>query len=192
MKKIALKNTLFILLVIISFLGCTSRTEESNVEKKKNAETNNNNIQKEAERKAMNLIIENGLVIKCGDTWNICKYHTDGAYSMPKTIGSKYEQFTKAVISSIASISEADRLNGIEWKGIVRFWLGGSVRSYPEWDRAWAEYKKEHRQWTKWEEAILPPSLEVNVVKMIDGQWELKLAGYIGDYKKISCSDVPK
>ena len=92
-------------------------------------------IEKEATNTAMQELGK--YVVKCGDKWCIYQNerHVFGGSS------DVYYQFTKATIAVQDTTNEADRLNGIEWKGIVGYSLGGSCRT--SYGNRWGEWKNE-------------------------------------------------
>jgi hypothetical protein len=89
--------------------------------------------------------------------------------------------------SSSINLSEADKLNGIEWKG--------TVSSKPVAERFYARSK-----WSDWEPPLMNAVCKIpfegekkNSVWTLKGGFTNKIcSGYSCKYRKISCSDVPK
>jgi len=133
-------------------------------------------MEKEAENVAMQEL--NKYYVKCGDIY--CHHYYQKDWSGTH---DRYDQFTKSSIFITETTSEADRLNGLEWKGQVNVGFGGASR-----------YSQNGAAWTEWIQAGDPkPSLDgvVIVQKKKGEQWEVVLSP--SSYSKpVSCSDVPQ
>lgn len=155
MKKIAVIFCVFISLEVGSSCGFASSIED------------------EAKREVSEVV--NKIFFKCGDVWS---YHSPNDLS--------YAQFSnEPTIEVKYSQTEADRLNGIEWKGDVTYL----------YDKGLVRYYWNHLQtWENWLN-IANFSLKlftIQAIKKQGGQWETKIVYMKRALEEFSCSEVPK
>jgi hypothetical protein len=117
------------------------------------------------------------MFIKCGDTYNV---ECHGLTSCPGAIN--IDQYTNPTFSltKVDKITEADKLNGVEFSGIVQIGMGATRR---------LKCKQDWSSWYDRNEASWPYLGEVIVVKRRSG-WETNLR-LGGDHARLSsCSKV--
>jgi hypothetical protein len=114
---------------------------------------------------------------KCGDTYNV---ECHGLTSCPGALN--IDQYTNPTFSffKIENLTEADRLNGVEFAGTVKIGMGATRRL--KCNQGWGS-------WYNRNEAGWPYLGEVIVVKRRSG-WDMNLR-LGGDHARISCSKVP-
>jgi len=182
MKKfsIVFVSTLFFLTSFVVFWGCTGA---------------GGGTKQEAENAAMDVL--NKYLVKCDGVYTVCvndRYNND--------IKNKwvFEQYKKALIHTQERTTEADRLNGYEWKGVVQLKFDVAYRSFI--DGQWS-------QWSLLDVNAKPEGLfalriaagsavlgiDVQVEKKKGGQWMATMdtsgSPYSCEKKPITCTDVP-
>jgi hypothetical protein len=185
MKSILITSTIFLSLF---FSSCSSSPKKSP-------------LQLEAEQKAQEWF-DNSFA-QCDDSF-ITRY--DGSQIQ---VGQRvmfmekgYLQFKNInYIIEEKPLSDADKLNGIEWKGYVTLLpIKPTVRYYDESSAS-------SKQWSKWQEEVIfyspdlfLPSMSkkgsptVRELKKVKGSWESLGQKYMGgnDFVKPQCSEIPK
>ena len=139
----------------------------------------------EAERMARNWW--NAAVTKCGDS-----YYMNGTYVNSAGINTTRRNVLYHFRTSNFSVTEtpltqADRLNGIEWQGVVEIPVS-AYRYYDYQERSW--YGWFNGQPPRREGAVylsdIPPTLGTSIVKR-RGRWDIG-----SGYRKPSCSEIPR
>jgi hypothetical protein len=116
---------------------------------------------------------------KCGD------YYYALSISAPAvriTRGVLFQYKDLVIETKPGKITQADELNGIEWKGT----------SYLN-PVAYREYLNESKKWTKWYNvAPSGPPLYINIIKQ-NGIWSVgKNVVEEAKYQKVDCGDIPE
>jgi hypothetical protein len=78
-------------------------------------------------------------------------------------------------------ISEADKLNGVTWKGRTYF--------KPKANRWWSS---SDRKWTPWKNGAPPMGSSLDMIQRfgkVKGQWTYEHSAF---YKPVECSDIPE
>ena len=97
-----------------------------------------------------------------------------------------YIQFTETTTAVQGGVSEADKLNGIEWKGKVALYPTGSMRTTTKCGSV---------QWSEWKTAgtvaAFLHGITVDLKKKKDGSWIKTLEE--GHYQtRVTCDEIPK
>ena len=94
-------------------------------------------------------------------------------------------------------VSDADRLNGLEWTGHVGL-SGKANRYYFYFHSPLSTRSEPDRVWSEWKTSLdmnAPSPLGVSVEKR-KGKWQIteseRRAGMLGKYRQISTSDIPR
>jgi hypothetical protein len=137
-------------------------------------------LDKQAENEPLNAL--NPLFAKCGESYyiNIKNKHTENL-----AILSTIHEFKNAILNTVNQTTEADKLNGIEWDGMVEFTFLGPARSTPI-------YRDHVVRWSKWE-GTSKSSLHRMYARATKkkGKWEVEQHNDRFQ-ENISCSDIPK
>jgi hypothetical protein len=123
------------------------------------------------------------VVSKCGDS-----FYMDGIYVNPPIRTHALFEFKTSEPTVLAfPITEADRLNGIEWHGIVE--IPVSAYRYHDYDEkkwhGWFNGPPPRREAPNFL-SELPPTLGSSISK-VKGKWDL-----VGAFGKRPCYEIPK
>jgi hypothetical protein len=108
----------------------------------------------------------------------------DSFFAHYKITGASYDlyQYKNAEIEvQEQSVSEADKLNGVEWKGITHL----KPQAYRSWDSL-------SKKWTAWRNGVplMGPSLGLaERFERVRGHWAYN---HFSFYAKIECSEIPQ
>jgi hypothetical protein len=117
------------------------------------------------------------LVANCGSYY----FKYDGSYGDARYNDLNIVQGTNMVwLVAISPLSEADRLNGIEWRGQIAVGLVGSLRRYYLRNSAWTTWKTDN-----YIDDYMGHTQKVN------GKWEYGQSRTNGQNRPITCSDLP-
>ena len=142
-----------------------------------------NSMENEAKEEAWKVM--NQYVIKCGNVWAYYRYYEDiksvlldGTWHPYK---GEFVEYTNIRLDVKDTTTEADKLNGLTWGGVVVCSFSGSLRAF----------KFRDSSWTEWREPILPESISLFARKK-GNQWFFEWTDK--DHKAtkpISCSEIP-
>jgi hypothetical protein len=132
-------------------------------------------------------------VIKCGDFWFTRRDLDEGLYGRSSY---EYYQFSKGPLSETIhqENSESDQLNGIEWKGTVKYFFNnGSYRDYEIFTDSKSSISHEGTHsgpWSEWKKVAYPDTfLNATAIKRKDSQLKITFQSH---FVKMTCSDIPK
>ena len=113
-------------------------------------------------------------VIECGDNWYV-KRIVWGPYELRRNGITNLKEKT---------LSESDRLNGIEYLGVLEFYYSGPQREY-------GNISKKTKGWSAWTEANI--AIDIWIQKK-SGSWKAELTDDMfrgSNYVPIVCNNVP-
>ena len=119
---------------------------------------------------------------KCGDAYFTKRYDV-GGYPL-----GVYEFKNLSVQIKASPLTDADKLNGIEWKGTV-FLVAKASRAFQVPDKLGARKP----QWLDWENGAMIDHQNISgSLAKRKGRWALELGNaFILDLKPIECSEIP-
>ena len=131
-------KSIAILLMCMSFFVCSkeneSKTKPEEVGSNKNIEDKVIQKSESLENKKARELGEqelNKYLIKCGDGWFI-KRLTAGPYELNKKGDVRFDE---------SSLSEADKLNGFIYQGILTYAFNGAWREYRDYAGGWGDWQ---------------------------------------------------
>jgi hypothetical protein len=170
MKTTALREIAFLFALTLTSLSlaCSSLTR-----------TPSSPIDAEAQREAEKFWATQ--VTKCGDS-----YYRKEILPKKDNYVLYFQMRDPEIVVTLNKVSEADRLNGIEWKGETSF--------SPKASRVWGTEKG---AWYEWKPGMgNVPDLSYGMRK-VSGQWKVNteksyITGGIIKYETVNCSEVPQ